>query len=467
MIPVPFQFSGGTGGHRSTQFSSELTRCVYIDKAENGRIGSHDFPGLKAWGTAGGSDRGFHVMANVLYKICGTTLYSISSGGVYTSRGSVPGTDRAIFADDGSNLFIVAGGSLYQWDGASITNVTPSIVGAVLWIAYINRQFLIGGANGLFASSNVADGSTYNALNYAEAEVGPDELIRGYVFNQLVYMLGEETTEPWYNSGVGNPPFDRQDTALVNIGIAGKYAVDNTDQYLYWLGNDRKFYQCVGASARPVSTVAFAHAVEAMGTVSDCIVSTCVFEGQDFVFVTFPTESRTFFYSETYNYWGELCSGTADPGDRWYGNAVISCYGKRLVSDYRNGNVYELDGDTFTDNGDARLRIRVLPAITGDMAGLPGRQITVCSIRLNMQRGVGLATGQGSDPELMCQLSNDGGHTYAAEEFVSMGVMGDYVTPIDFNQFSTGYEIRAKIKCSDPVFLSIWDGIAYVVDAGY
>lgn len=467
MIPVPFQFSGGTGGHRSTQFSSELTRNVYIDKAENGRIGSHDFPGLKVWGTAGGADRGFHVMAGILYKICGTTLYSISSGGVYTSLGSVPGTDRAIFADDGSTLGFVSSGIIYQWDGSTLATVTQSVVSGVAWIAILNNQWIIGGDDGVFAVSNVRDITTWNALNYAEAESVGDALVRGYVFGQLAYMGGSESFEPWYNSGIGNPPLDRQDTSLINIGIAGKYAIANTDQYLYWLGNDRKFYQCVGASARPVSTVAFAHAVEAFETVSDCIVSNCVFEGQDFVFVTFPAESRTFFYSETYNYWGELCSGTDDPGDRWYGNAAIACYGKIKVSDYRNGNTYDLDGDTFTDNGDARLRIRILPSITGDMAGLPGRQITVCSIRLNMQRGVGLATGQGSDPELMCQLSNDGGHTYAAEEFVSMGVMGDYVTPIDFNQFSTGYEIRAKIKCSDPVFLSVWDGIAYVVDAGY
>lgn len=466
MIPVPFKFSGSTSSSRSTQFDSDLSYNVYISKSESGRIGSHDFPGLKSWGTAGGSDRGMHVMAGVLYKICGTTLYSIDSNGTYASCGTVSGADRVIFADDGSNLYFVTSGGLYKWDGSSITNVTPSIVGSIKWIAYINRQFLIGGDDGLFAASDVADGDTYNALNYAEAEVGPDELVRGYVFNQLIYMLGQKTTEPWYNSGVGNPPFDRQDTALVNVGIAGKYAVANTDQYLYWLGDDRKVYQCVGSSARNVATPGIAHLIEPFSDVSDCIFSSFVLEGQDMILLSFPTAERTLLYSETFNYWIELGTGTDYPR-QWYGNSVISCYSKNLVSDYRNGNVYELDLNTYTDNGDTRLRIRVLPPLTGDMAGLPGRQITVCSVRMNMQRGVGLATGQGSAPVLMCQLSNDGGHTYGAEEHVSMGVMGDYVTPVDFNQFSTGYEIRAKIKCSDPVFLSVWDGIAFVVDAGY
>lgn len=440
---------------------------MYMDVSDTaGKRGCHDFPGLKAFGTSGGADRGFHVMADVLYKVCGTTLYRVSSGGVYTSVGSVPGTDRVIFADDGSNLFIVAGGSLYQWDGASITNVTPSIVGAVLWIAYINRQFIIGGANGLFASSNVADGSTYNALNYAEAEVGPDELIRGYVFNQLIYMLGQKTTEPWYNSGVGNPPFDRQDTALVNVGIAGKYAVANTDQYLYWLGDDRKFYQCVGASARNMITPGIAHLIESFETVSDCIMSSFVIDGQDMILLTFPAEGRNLVYSETLNYWVELGSGTSYQS-RWYGNAVIRCYEKNLVADYRNGNVYELDLNTYTDAGDARLRIRTLPSFNSKMIGAHGRRITVSRVRINCQVGVGLATGQGSDPEIMCQLSNDGGHTWDGETHVSIGVMGDYTLPVDFFKFSTGYDVRCRIKCSDPVYFSFFDGVVELRDGGY
>lgn len=467
MIPVPFDLSGGTGGHRSTQFSSELTRNVYFDKAENDRTGMHDFPGLKAWGTSTGEDRGFHVMADVLYKLNGVTLYRVASNGAYTSLGTVPGSSRAVFADDGINLLLVTGGSLYKFDGSSVSTITQTVVTGVVSVAYINKQFILTGANAVFAVSDVGDPDTWNALNYAEEESAPDGLLRAYVFSQLVYMMGGKTVVPWYNSGTGNPPFDRQDTALVNIGIAGTFAVANTDQFMYWLGDDRKFYQCVGAAARSIQTVAVANIIEAMATIDDCILSRFVFQGQDFIVATFPTEQKTLIYSETYGYWGILASGVDPDGGRWYGNAVINCYGKNLVSDYRNGNIYELDGDTYTDAGDARLRIRTLPSFNGSMIGLPGRQITISHIRLNMQCGVGLASGQGSDPVLMCQFSNDGGHTWGSEEQVSIGVMGDYAIPVDWFSFSTGYEIRARIKCSDPVFLSMWDGIAYMTDAGY
>lgn len=468
MMPVPFKLAGPTGGHRSTQFSSELTRNVYMDYAESAdRVGMHDFPGLKPWGASGGSDRGQHEMAGVLYKINGANLYRVSVAGAYASVGSVPGSDRAVFADDGSNMLFTAGGVLYKCDGSAVSTVSQSVVVNPRSVAYINRQFIITGDDGLFAVSNVGDPDTWNALNYAEEETAPDGLLRAYVFSQLVYMMGSKTVVPWYNSGVGNPPFDRQETALVNIGLAGTFAVCNTDQFLYWLGDDRKVYQAVGASARPVSTSAIANKLEPLPDVSDAIMSRFVFEGQDFVLLALPAANLSLLFSETLQVWTELNAGTNDPGDRWYGNQVFSCYGKNLVSDYRNGNIYEMDRDTFTDNGDTRLRIRVLPSFTSALIGRPGRRIIVSKIRINMQCGVGLASGQGANPVLMCQLSNDGGHTWGTESHVEIGVMGDYIVPVDYDEFASGYEIRCKIKCSDPVFLSMFDGVVYLRDGGY
>lgn len=469
MQEVPINVVGPTGGHRSRQFSDELTLNMYLDYNESSdRKGCHDFPGLKTWCTASGADRGWHIMNTILYKVNGSNLVSVSSAGTATTLGTIGGSDRAIFADDGTNLYIVAGGSISRWNGSSLSAVTQSVVANPGSIAYINRQFIITGDNGLFGTSDVGDGTTYNALNYAEAEASPDPLFRAYVYSQLLYLAGSKSVEPWWNSGEGNPPFARQDSALMNIGIAGKYAITSTDQYMYWLNDERQFVQSVGSSARAISTPSISHKVEAYSIVSDCIASTCTFDGQVFVFFAFPAANKTLFYSETSNYWGELQSDTEYPGDRWYGNAVIRCYDKNLVADYRNGNVYELDLSTYTDNGDTRLRIRTLPTITSRLIGRPGRRVTVSGITFDCQVGVGLATGQGVNPVLMCEFANDGGHTYGAESQVSIGAMGDYTLPVKFDAFATGYAIRTRIKCSDPVYFSLFDAaVVKMRDAGY
>lgn len=465
MRTVPVPVIGPTGGHRSTQFSAEATHNMYLDEV-GGRFGMHDFPGLKTLGSQGGADRGAHVMSGVLYRVCGRNLYKVASDGTHTLLGAVAGTtERCVFADDGSNLFFTVAGGLYQYVSGTISAVSQSVVPHPSWVTYINRQFVIGGGNsGVFATSDVADGSSYNALNFAEAEVQPDAVVVGFAYSQIIYMFGETSTELWYNSGIGNPPFDRQDTSLVNVGIAGKSAVAKTDSYLYWLGDDRKFYQCAGASARSISTVPVANLVEGFADVSDCVASSFVINGLDMVVFQFPSADRTLVFSEKYTNWVTIGSSSSYPGSRWYGNQVVRCYEKNLA--VGDGAVYEIDTATYEDGGDTRLRVRTLPSISGAMIQTD-QQITVGRLRVNMQCGVGLATGQGSDPVIMCQWSNDGGHTWGAESQVSIGVAGDYTIPVDFFQFTTGYDIRARIQCSDPVFLSVFDGFVELRPAGY
>lgn len=461
---VPIPLAGATGGHRSSQYGGELTRNMYLDTTE-GRIGAHDFPGLKIFGLAvvAGSDRGWHVMASVLYRVVNTYLYRVGQGGLYTQLGTIDGTDRCVFADDGTNLFIVASGVIRHYNGSTVSTVTQTVVDNPQAITYINRQFIITGDGGLFAISNVGDGTTYNALNYAEDEVKPDVLVRPYAFTQVVYMMGSQAVSLYYNSGVGNPPLERKDSALVNIGLVGKHAVTSSDAYMYWLGDDRRVYQCIGANARPVESPAFAHSVNQLDDVSDCVCSYFLLEGQVFILFSFSTE--TWLYSETGNYWVQLCSGTDPNGGRWYGTSVIACYGANLVS--VGGSISELDLNTYTDNTLPRLRIRTLPNLTGALIGVGRKRITVSRLGINMEVGVGLATGQGVNPKLMCQLSPDGGKTWQAQQTVSMGASGDYSLPVDFFDFCTGYEVRARIMCSEPVYMSIFDGEADISVAGY
>lgn len=468
MIEVPISIVGPTGGSRSTQFSSELTLNMYMDISDAAnRKGAHDFPGQKLFSDGAGADRGSWIMGTGFYVLNGFFLQRVLPNGDRTTLALISGNNRAVFADDGTNLYIVTNGNIYRWNGSALSTISQSVVNSPSSIAYINRQFIITGENGLFGTSDVADGTTYNALNYAEAESNPDSLLRAYVFSQMTYLLGSKSTETWYNSGDGNPPFNRQDSSLMNIGLAGRFAVTNTDAYLYWLSDDRKVYQCVGASARSVSTGPVANMLEGFGDVSDCIASSFVLQGQDFVLFSFPSANKTLLYSETLEYWVELASSSYYPGDRWYGNAVMQCYGKNLSVDHRNGNVYELDLDTHTDNGDTRIRIRTLPSFTGALIGKPGKRITVGGVRIGMQVGVGIASGQGVNPVVMCEFSNDGGHTYGTESHVEIGAMGDYTQTVSFDDFATGYDVRCRIKCTDPVYFSLFDAVVKLREAGY
>jgi hypothetical protein len=48
------------------------------------------------------------------------------------------------------------------------------------------------------------------------------------------------------------------------------------------------------------------------------------------------------------------------------------------------------------------------------------------SLQLDCETGVGLNSGQGSDPQVMLRWSDDGGHTWSNEHWSPVGKIGAY-----------------------------------------
>jgi len=468
---APYDFPLAIGGHKAKQASPADLRNIYPSRSEaNGRVIWNSFPGLKLRTTGSGVDRGDHTTsAGVRYVLNGITLYKEGATGTRTSMGTILGNDRAIFADDGSTVGIVANNTLYRCNGTAVFTVTQSVITNPSAIDFINNQWILSGDNQQFAVSDVGDITTWDALNFATEDSRGDALLRPYVFNQLVYMIGTRSIVPWFNTGVGNPPFDRQDTGLINTGAAGKYAVTNSDEYLYLLSDDRKFYRVIGGSRQEIQTTGIAHIVSKYDVIDDCVASSFVWDGQTFVLFRFPSEGDALLYSETANLWMTLSSGVDALARRsWFGSAVSFAHGKCLTTDYRNGNTYELDAETYTDNGETRLRLIVGNPITSDVFGVPGRSVTVGRLTLTMAVGVGLESGQGSNPVVMCEWSSDGGHNYHDKIPVSIGAMGGFTERVNFDQFITGRELVPRISISDPVSFTLYTGSSVeVFDGGY
>jgi len=81
-------------------------------------------------------------MAEVEFRVVGNTLYQIGSAGTHTSRGTIPGAARCIFANDGVNLFIVTGTSVFWYDGSTVVQVTDPDIDGSKAVTIINNQFV-------------------------------------------------------------------------------------------------------------------------------------------------------------------------------------------------------------------------------------------------------------------------------------------------------------------------------------
>jgi len=450
---IPLNVVGGTEQVYSNQQNHALTQNYYIYLSENGPA-LQGFPGTTQFSNfvSSAEARGTHTFNEELYQVSGVTLEKIAEDGVRTNLGTIAGTQHCIFADDGIDMFIVTEGVVYRFN-TSLSTITDSDFESPNSVAYLNSAFIYDGSADRWVLSDVGDGSSVSQLNYAEAESDPDDLQRVYTFGQRLYLMGIRTIEPWYNTGTGSPPYERIDTGIIQKGLDAVYSVSNTDRFMYFLGDDLNIYQMSGVQIKNVSNPGLAKEINDFAVTDDAVGFCFNLEGQDFYMITFPNGDESYLYSELTDRWVTLNYLTQ--GARHLANSYQYVYGKHLVSDRRSGRILEWDLDVNDDNGDTIQRRRILPTIDGDALGSPGKRILMSRFELLMQVGVGLATGQGSDPIIMVEISTDGGHSFSTIQNLRFGRAGDFLTKVEAYHMASFYSATVRITQSDPVLSNI------------
>jgi hypothetical protein len=417
------------------------------------------FPGLETKGNAAGKDRGFHRMAEILYQVKGTSLYEIDKLGNHTLRGTIPGTKRCIMADDGINMFIVVPNEKvwqYTTDTNSVSEVTNVNITKALSVDFFNNQFIYTFAD-FSTVSDVGNGAQATGLNRIGEETLPDAMVRDFVFDEVIYRCGVRSIVGWYNSGVGSPPIDKLQGRIFNVGLSAPYSIAKTDEAFYWLGDDNAIYRAQAGTKERISSDAISNAISKFNSIDDAIGFTYTFEGQNFYTITFPSENQTFTVSESLgeNGWFELSSGLQ--GGKWQGSSVINAYSKNYVADADNGNVYLLDLDTYENNGESIKRTRVTSNIDARLVGgALGDAVTMSSVIISMETGVGLIVGQGDNPRIIVEASYDGGRTWAAGAWPKVGRLGEFVLKVKWDNMKTFYDCMLRISSTDPVNYSVF-----------
>ncbi len=460
-VTVPVNITGPSYQSRSKPLSSQQTVNWYQQFNEGGKESYvlMPFPGLETKGNAAGKDRGFHRMAEILYQVKGTSLYEIDKLGNHTLRGTIPGTKRCIIADDGINMFIVVPNEKvwqYTTDTNAVSEVTNVNITGALSVDFFNNQFIYTFAD-FSTVSDVGNGAEATGLNRIGEETLPDAMVRDFVFDEVIYRCGVRSIVGWYNSGVGSPPIDKLQGRIFNVGLSAPYSIAKTDEAFYWLGDDNAIYRAQAGTKERISSDAISNAISKFSVIDDAIGFTYTFEGQNFYTITFPSENQTFTVSESLgeNGWFELSSGLQD--GKWQGSSVISAYSKNYVADADNGNVYLLDLDTYENNGESIKRTRVTSNIDARLVGgALGDAVTMSSVIISMETGVGLIVGQGDNPRIIVEASYDGGRTWAAGAWPKVGRLGEFVLKVKWDNMKTFYDCMLRISSTDPVNYSVF-----------
>jgi hypothetical protein len=299
------------------------------------------------------------------------------------------------------------------------------------------------------------------ALSYSAKDGAPDNLVSLIVDHREVYLLGEASSEAWVDVGAVPFPFQRIPGTSTQHGIAAKFSMSRVgNSFAYVSQNSRgqaQIMQMNGYQPQRIST----HAVEntlVNQKISDAISWTYQLEGHEVYVVTFPsigTNGLTWAYDVATGMWHKwLYTNNLGQYERHRGNCAALFQGMVLCGDYANGNIYEIDSNNYTDNGQNVRRLRRCPHIVTDLQ----RQF-FDELQIQFQPGVGLSGVTtplnkevvGANPQAMLRWSSDGGSTWSREYWVSIGLEGKYKNRAIWRRLGTARDRVYEVVVSDPV----------------
>lgn len=380
-----------------------------------------------------------------------------------TLLGAVSGSGPVSMADNGTQLFVACGGPSYIYNASTeaFVQITDGDFPGAETVAYIDGFFVFNEPDSQkIWLTSLLDGTAIDALDFASSEGSPDEVVGLIVDHREVWVFGTDSVEVWYNSGAADFPLQRIQGAFSEIGCAAPYSLAKLDNAVFWLGKDARgqgiIYRSKGYSGERISTHAVEWQIQQYGDLSDAIAYTYQQDGHSFYVLTFPSADATWVYDVSTGAWHERAGFNNGAFTRHRGNCQVFFDNEVLIGDYENGNLYAFDLDTFSDNGVVQKWLRswrALPSGQNDF-----KRTTHHSLQVDCESGVGLVTGQGSDPQMMLRWSDDGGHTWSNERWAGMGALGQYGKRVIWRRLGMTTKLRDRvyeISGTDPVKLVI------------
>lgn len=425
-------------------------------------------PGLVRKASVGsGPIRGMWQTKGAMYAVSGTGFYKVEVYGRTrlkgTLIGTVTGTGPVSMTDNGTQIFIACNpdGFIYNTDTEVFQQITdPDFPGAVT-VGYLDGYFVFNEPNSSRVwTTALLDGLSVDPLGFASAEGSPDLLISLIVDHQEAWLFGNNSVEVWYNAGTPNFPLQRIQGAFNELGCAAPYSVAKMDNGIFWLGADARgrgiVYRSNGYTGVRISTHAIEWQIQEYSDISDAIGYTYQQDGHSFYVLIFPTAQTTWVYDAATQAWHERAGWDNGLFARHRSNCQVVFNNEILVGDFENGNIYAFDLNVYSDNGGIQKWLRswrALPTGTNDL-----KRSAHHSLQIDCQTGVGLNDGQGSDPQIMLRWSDDGGHTWSNEYWMSMGKIGAYFYRAIQRRLGMTLKLRDRvyeISGTDPVKIAI------------
>lgn len=429
-------------------------------------------PGLVKLSTMGaGPIRGlFYSSKARAFAVSGSTFYEVTDPANPVNRGTlVSNTGRVGMADNGVDLLIVDGvqGKTFRFATNVLTAIAdPEFIHTANNAFFLDQYLIVNEpGSGKFWFSALSSATSWDGLDFAQAEGSPDNLVEILVDHRELWLYGDRSIEVFFNTGDADNPFQRIQGAFIEEGaVAG--TVGKIDDTIFYVAVNDKGQAIVkraqGYRPARISTHAVELAIAGYGSLTGATSYTYQDRGHSFYCLNFPGAATTWCFDAATGLWHERAytpaAGEPMQRDR------VSCHvfngTRHLVGDYVNGNLYEYDFSAYTDDGAILSRMRRAPHLTNN-----GARAFHHTFQLDVEAGVGLATGQGSDPKAILRWSNDGGHIWQPERWATLGKMGEYQARCIFRRLGQARQRVYEVLITDPVKVTLL-GAYLEIEAG-
>lgn len=385
-------------------------------------------------------------VSSKIYAAIGGDILEITTAGVITDKGNLDTTTGPVyFCDNGAKVMFVDGTSGYTVISSTFAKITDAqFPAAPTSCAYQDGKFLVSeGSTDNWHISYGTDDPTAWDDTYESAEGWRDNLTRIMSDGRQVWLFGDESFEVWYNAGTSPSPFARIEGTTKKVGVGARASVAEVQGTFFWFTNNRRAVMTQGYMPLFISTPQIEYLWDNYATISDAVGFARVQEGHILYTLTFPTQNITWEFDSLTGVWHELESSA---NNRWRANCYTYFNGKHYAGDFAISKIYEIDTDTYTDNGLVLKRIRTAQELDyqGKMAFFGGIEITG-------ETGVGNATAPGDDPQMTLDWSDDGGRTWATSVSVDWGANTLYSTRAYFRRLGSARKRIFRITFEDQV----------------
>lgn len=456
MKPIPL-FGSGVKSFSASITAQRRVNCFYDIRVDGDKtkVTIRGTPG--SFGQISLPDspvRGMYQQGAYLFIVAGVSVFRVSNDHSFILLGTISNSSQYVdISDNFLQLLIVDGVRGYY---VTLPSGAPTLITDVNFpngattCAVLNSRMIAERPNSReFAVSAQLDVTNWTPGIFGTKENTSDQLIAVDVLNGNLILWGPSSMEFWQDVGLSPLPYQRIGGASQSWGLAAKFSRGVISNTIAFLGqNPQGGVQVLmlnGYTPQRISTSDIEDIITGFAIKSDAVAFVYMVDGHPMYQLTFPSANRSFFYDVGMGIWYEAQSGVGDYV-RHFANLGVVFHSENYVSDVNTGVISQLTTDLYTEGGAPIKRL-----VTSRHLRMDGNEFGVSEIRLEMDTGVGLTSGQGSEPQIMMRVSKDDGKTFGPEKWKSFGRQGQYGKKVVWDRLGSSHDFVFQWTVTDPV----------------